>query len=136
MHRDPCTWLRLPESFTKELAERVPMGLWLQPDGCCNGPSWVVTAFTPSGFILLMRGWKSFAVARGLKEGHILHFKYDGAATLFMKIFGVIGYRLKCCTESDDSDSPGNNDGDMYPFDGSGSSDDSPSVKSEDEDSD
>ena len=72
MHRSPCTWLRLPDSFAAAMADRTPLGLWVQADGCCNGPSWVATEFTPSAFMFLKQGWKSFALARGLKQGHVL----------------------------------------------------------------
>ena len=47
MHHSPCTWLRLPDSFAEAMAERAPLGLWVQADSCCNGPSWVATEFTP-----------------------------------------------------------------------------------------
>nr|XP_020189017.1 uncharacterized protein LOC109774673 [Aegilops tauschii subsp. strangulata] len=33
MHRWPCTWLRLPDSFATEMADRAPLGLWVQADG-------------------------------------------------------------------------------------------------------
>nr|XP_020174742.1 B3 domain-containing protein Os03g0212300-like [Aegilops tauschii subsp. strangulata] len=123
MHHDPCTWLQLPYAFMREMAGREPLGLWLQPDGCCNGSSWVATEFTSSGFMFLKRGWKSFALAPGLKEGHIVHFKYDRAATLFMKIFGVAGYcHLDCCMESDNSGS--SSDGSGTSSEGRGSDDD------------
>ncbi|KAM3209851.1 hypothetical protein ACQJBY_064101 [Aegilops geniculata] len=94
-------WLQLPDSFAEELVAGVPLGLWLQSDGCYNKSSWVVAEFTPSGYMYLTRGWKSFARAHGLKEGHTLHFKFDGAVTLFVKIFGEAGGCLECCTESD-----------------------------------
>lgn len=128
MHCDPCTWLRLPDAFAREMTERAPLGLWLQPDGCCNGPSWVLTEFTSSGFMFLKRGWKSFALPRGLKEGHTLHFKYDGGATLFMKIFGVTGCHRDCCMESDNGSGSSSGDGgggSSTSTGGSGSDDDS-----------
>ena len=77
MHRRPYTLLRLPVSFAEAMVDRAPLGLWVLADGCCNGPSWVATEFTPSGFMFLKLGWKSFALACGLKWGHILQFKYD-----------------------------------------------------------
>ena len=93
--------------------DHAPLGLWVQADGCCNGPSWVAVEFTPVGFMFLKQGWKSFALARGLKRGHVLQFKYDGAATLFVKIFGISGSRLECCAESEDgSDSSSSSEDD------------------------
>ncbi|KAE8813972.1 hypothetical protein D1007_08894 [Hordeum vulgare] len=47
----------------------------------------------------LARWWKLFALTLGLKEGHVLYFKSDGAATLFVKIFGRKGDRMDCCME-------------------------------------
>lgn len=117
-----------------------PLGLWVQADGCCSGPSWVATEFTPAGFMFLKQGWKSFALARGLKRGHLLQFKYDGAATLFVKIFGACGARLGCCAESEDDSGSDSSDGSDSGSSGDSSSggesgEGSPRIKSEDEDS-
>ena len=123
------------------MADHAPSGLWVQADGCCNGPSWVATELTASGFMFLRQGWKSFALARGLKQGHILQFKYDGAATLFVKIFVLSGSRLECCVESEDGSYSGSfheddsSDG-VAPSGGGGCDSGSPHVKSEDEDFD
>ena len=68
-----------------------------------------------------------------LEEGDVLYFKYGGAGTLFMKIFGVTRCGLKRCMESDDSDTSHDDDGDA-PSSGGSESNNSPSVKSEDED--
>lgn len=68
--------------------------------GCYNKSSWVEVEVSPAGFVFLNRGWKSFARTHGFKEGHILHFKFDGAAALFVKVFGEAGGRLGCCMES------------------------------------
>ena len=96
--------------------------------------------FAPSGFMFLKQGWKSFALARGLKRGHVLQFKYDRAATLFVKIFGLSCSRLECCAESeDDSYSGSSNEDDSSSgaaSGGSGNNSDSPRIKSEDKDSD
>ncbi|XP_073358041.1 uncharacterized protein [Aegilops tauschii subsp. strangulata] len=103
MDNPPRTLLQLPDSFTEELVADAPLGLWLQLDSCCKESSWVAAEFTPSGYMCLTRGWKLFAHAYGVKEGHTLHFKFDGAATLFVKIFRAAGDRLECCMESDSS---------------------------------
>ncbi|KAE8775811.1 heat shock cognate 70 kda protein 1 [Hordeum vulgare] len=76
-----------------------PLGLWLQPDGCCNRPSWVEMEFNSLGFLFLGCGWKSFSLAQGLWDGHVLHFKFYGVVTLFMKVFRSAGGRLDCCME-------------------------------------
>jgi hypothetical protein len=77
-----------------------PSGFWLQAEGCPNGPSWAFTELTAAGAMLLGQGWKSFSRARRLSRGQCLVFRYDGDATLFVKIFGVDGGRMECCMES------------------------------------
>ena len=51
----------------------------------------------------LTRGWQTFACARGLIRRCTLHFKFDGDATLYVRVFGEDGRRAACC--------PGTNDG-------------------------
>ncbi|KAE8785256.1 heat shock cognate 70 kda protein 1 [Hordeum vulgare] len=97
-----------------------PLDLWLQIDGCCNGPSWVVTEFNFLGFLFLRHGWKSFALAQGMRDGHILHLKFDRATTLFVMVFESVGGRVGCCTE-DSSGSSSTDDSGSNPFpDGGG----------------
>jgi hypothetical protein len=103
LHRRLHSWLRLPDPFARVMENSRPLGLWLQADGCCNGPSWVVAEFSSAGSLFLTRGWKSFACSRGLRQGQLLQFRYDGAGTLFVKFFGVSGGRIECCTESESS---------------------------------
>ncbi|KAE8779812.1 hypothetical protein D1007_47128 [Hordeum vulgare] len=67
--------------------------------------------FNSSGFMFLGRGWKSFALAQGLQEGHVLHFKLYGAAMLFEDAFGRASCRLDCCMEGDNSGSGNASDG-------------------------
>ncbi|KAE8774855.1 heat shock cognate 70 kda protein 1 [Hordeum vulgare] len=105
MEGRPHTWLRLPYSFMKEMEEHAPLFSWMQPDDYCSRPSWVVTEFNSINFMFLKHGWKSFALAQGLWEGYVLHFKFDGATTLFKKVFGIVGGHLDCCLESDSSSS-------------------------------
>ena len=93
MEGPPGPWLLLPSSLAEELPAWGPVGLWLQPDGCCNGSSWVKVEVTSIGHVFLILGWQPFARARGLKGRHTLHFKYDGAMMLFFKIFGRDGGR-------------------------------------------
>ena len=66
---------------------------------------------TASGDVYLTRGWQTFASARGLKGRSTLHFKYDGLATLFVRVFGAGGARVGCCPEdSGDDDDDGDAD--------------------------
>ncbi|KAE8777810.1 hypothetical protein D1007_49396 [Hordeum vulgare] len=99
----PCTWLRLPDSSVGEMEKLAHLGMWLQPDSCCNRPTCMAIEFNNLGFMSLGHGWKSFALSQGLQEGHVLHFKFFGASTLFVKTFGSVGGRLECCLEGDSS---------------------------------
>ena len=45
-----------------------------------------------------------FTRARGLGRQCTLHFKYDGDATLYVRVFGEDGRRVGCCPEDDDDD--------------------------------
>lgn len=105
------------------------MGLWLHVGGCCNGPSWVTVELSPAGFMFLRQGWKSFACSRSMKHGPTLQFRYDGAATLFVKFFGVTGGHMECYTESESISGTDSTSG-------SESDESSRSIKSEGDDSD
>nr|XP_020155308.1 B3 domain-containing protein REM20-like [Aegilops tauschii subsp. strangulata] len=129
LHRQPRSWLRLPNPFARVMEDNMPLGLWIRVDGCCNGPAWVVVELSPAGAMYLIQGWKSFACSRGLGSGHLPQFRFDESAMLPMKFFGASDYRMECCVESSS-----NSD-----FDSSSESDDddsSPSIKSEGGDSD
>ena len=54
------------------------------------------------GNTALARGWQTFARARGLSRRCTLDFKFDGDATLYVRVFGEDGRRAGCCPESDD----------------------------------
>ena len=74
--------------------------------------------------MLLRHGWKTFARAHGLTEGHILHFKLMEADLLSVKVFGRSGIRLGCCAESStDAESSSS----------SGSEEEEASVKNDDD---
>ena len=68
-----------------------PTDFLLQVDSCLNGPSWVEVEYTIDEFTLLGRGWKAFARSCHLTRGQYLAFKYDGDATLSVKIFHAKG---------------------------------------------
>ena len=57
-----------------------------------------------TGNAVLACGWQMFASARGLGRQCTLHFKYDGDATLFVRVFGEDGRRVGCCPEDNDGD--------------------------------
>ncbi|KAE8780973.1 heat shock cognate 70 kda protein 1 [Hordeum vulgare] len=105
--------------------DRRPSGMWLQANDCWNTPSWVMVKFSPPWFMFLDQGWKTFTGSHDLKCGQVLHFRFDGDATMLVKFFGVVGGCVECCTEGEsgsDSGSSGGSD-----IDGS-----TQSIKSED----
>ncbi|KAE8798055.1 hypothetical protein D1007_26666 [Hordeum vulgare] len=66
--RYPHSWLWLPDYFAEEMEEVATLGLWLQRDGCCYGPTWVAMEFNSLTFMFLGRGWKLFSLDRGPQE--------------------------------------------------------------------
>ena len=96
------TRLPLPHFLLGELPAGAPGGLWLQADGCCSRASWVSLEVSAAGSLFLARGWQTFARARGLSRRCTLHFKFDGDATLYVRVFGEDGRRAGCCPEGDD----------------------------------
>ena len=67
---------------------------------CCNGDMWVNTGFPAPQVMLLRRGWKTFARAHCLMDGHVLCFKLAESNLLSVKVFGCSGHMLGCCAES------------------------------------
>ncbi|KAE8766389.1 L-ascorbate oxidase-like protein [Hordeum vulgare] len=49
--------------------------------------------------MLLGRGWKAFARARSIEDGHILRFKLTEDNMLSVKFYGRSGERIVCCEE-------------------------------------
>ncbi|KAE8766539.1 hypothetical protein D1007_62215 [Hordeum vulgare] len=60
--------------------------LWLQVHGCGNGTVPVTVEQPGPRLLFLRRGWKSFARARNLWDGHVLHFKMMVDNPLSVKI--------------------------------------------------
>ena len=93
VERAASSTLQLPRSFAEVLPTYAPTGMWMQADGCCGGALWLEVKVTPVGNTFLSRGWQTFARAHGLEGWLMLHFKHDGAATLFVRIFEEDGRR-------------------------------------------
>ena len=72
--------------------------------GCCHGDMWVNTRFPAPQVMLLRRGWKTFACAHCLMDGHVLCFKLAESDLLSVKVFGRSGIQLGCCAESSTDD--------------------------------
>src|SRR3954466_12911274 len=85
-----------------ELPAGAPGGLWLQAEGCCSRSSWAALEVSANGGLALTHGWQAFARARGLGRRCTLHFRFDGDATLYVRVFGEDGRRAGCCPEEDD----------------------------------
>ena len=98
------TWLQLPRSFAGELPAAGLDGFWLQADGCCSMASWVAVEVSAAGNAVLARDRRTFARARGLSRRCTLHFRYDGVATLYVRVFGEDGLRAGCCPEDSGGD--------------------------------
>ena len=96
------TWLPLPCSFAGELPAGGLDSLWLQADGCCSKASWASLEVSVTGNSALTRGWQTFARVCGLSRWWTLHFKFDGDATLYARVFGEDGRRAGCYPENDD----------------------------------
>ena len=64
----------------------------------------VAVEVSVTGNIALARGWQTFAPARGLGRRCTLHFKFDGDATLYVRVFGEDGRRAGCCPEANDGE--------------------------------
>ena len=94
--------LQLPRFLLGELPAGAPGGLWLQADGCCSWASWASLEVSAARSLALIRGWQTFARARGLSRRCTLHFKFDGDATLYVRLFGEDGRPAGCCPEDDD----------------------------------
>ncbi|KAE8791818.1 l-ascorbate oxidase-like protein [Hordeum vulgare] len=81
-----------------------PPVLWLRAYGCSHGAMLVHVEYPKHSSMLLGRGWKAFARAHSLKDGHILCFKLAEDNMLSAKFYGHTGVRLGCCDESSSGD--------------------------------
>jgi hypothetical protein len=53
----------------------------------------------PPGKIFMTRGWGEVARASRAEGALAIHFEYDGASTLFFKVFDEVGHFLECYPE-------------------------------------
>ena len=87
--------------------------------GCGNGGMWVDVDFPAPHVVYLRCGWKTFARAHSLSEGHVLQFKLMENSLFSVKVFGRSGIRLGCCAESStDDESSSSSDSDEEETDG------------------
>ncbi|KAM3385107.1 hypothetical protein ACQJBY_009203 [Aegilops geniculata] len=121
LYKPVCGHLRLPTLFAREMELDLPQALRLHMRGCGNGGMRFDVNFPAPHVMYLRRGWKTFARAHSLSEGHVLQFKLMENGLLSVKVFGHLGTRLGCCVESSndnetsssgDSDEEGSNSDD------------------------
>ncbi|KAE8811279.1 l-ascorbate oxidase-like protein [Hordeum vulgare] len=77
-----------------------PPVLWLRAYGCSHGAMQVHVEYPKHRSMLLRQGWKAFARAHSLEDGHVLPFKLAEDNMLSVKFYGCSGVRRGCCEES------------------------------------
>ncbi|KAE8794728.1 l-ascorbate oxidase-like protein [Hordeum vulgare] len=98
-----------------------PRLLWLRAYGCSYGTMQVHMEYPKRRAMLLGRGWKAFARAHSLGDGHILRFKLAEDNMLSVKFYGCSGVRLGCWEESSrGAECPSSSDSDEVDINGSG----------------
>ena len=103
--------LRLPTPFTREMELDPPQALRLHMRGYGNSSMRVDVDFPAPHVMYLRRGWKAFARAHSLSEGLVLHLKLMANGLIFVKVFGNLGTRLRCCVESSTGDETSSSSG-------------------------
>ncbi|KAE8794722.1 l-ascorbate oxidase-like protein [Hordeum vulgare] len=98
-----------------------PPVLWLRVYGCSYGAMQVYVEYTKCRSMLLGRGWKAFAHAHSLEDGHVLRFKLAEDDMLSVKFYGRSVVRLGYCEESSSgTEYPSSSDSDEEDSGGSG----------------
>ncbi|KAE8785832.1 L-ascorbate oxidase-like protein [Hordeum vulgare] len=98
-----------------------PPVLWLREYGCSHSAMQVHVEYPKRRSMLLRRGWKAFARAHGLEDGHILRFMLAEDNMLSVKFYGRSGVRFGCCKESSSGvECPSSSDSDEEHSGGSG----------------
>nr|XP_020154198.1 B3 domain-containing protein Os03g0212300-like [Aegilops tauschii subsp. strangulata] len=100
LYKPVCGHLRLPTPFARIMELDPPQALRLHMRGFGNGGMRVNVNFPAPHVMYLRRGWKTFARAHSLSEGHVLQFKLMENGLLSVKVFGHLGTRLGCYAES------------------------------------
>ncbi|KAE8820115.1 l-ascorbate oxidase-like protein [Hordeum vulgare] len=92
--------MHLPRPFARAMGATKPPVLWLRAYGCAHGAMQVYMEYPECRSMLLGRGWKAFARAHNLEDGHVLHFKPAEDNMLSVKFYRCSSVRLCCCGES------------------------------------
>ncbi|KAI4996096.1 hypothetical protein ZWY2020_041237 [Hordeum vulgare] len=121
LHGIPWGHLHLPRPFPREMEATKPHVLWLRAYGCSHGTMQVHVEYPKCLSMLLGRGWKAFARADSLEDGHILLFKLAEDNMLSVKFYGRSAMRLGYCKESSSgAECPSSSDSDEEDSSGNG----------------
>ncbi|KAE8819037.1 l-ascorbate oxidase-like protein [Hordeum vulgare] len=105
--------LHLPRPFARAMEAARPPVLWLRAHGCSHGAMQALVEYQKRHSMLLGRGWKGFARAHSLEDGHILRFKLAQENILSVKFYGRTGVCLGCCKlSSSGAECPSSSDSD------------------------
>nr|XP_020159928.1 B3 domain-containing protein Os03g0212300-like [Aegilops tauschii subsp. strangulata] len=113
LYKPPHGRLHLSTPFARLMELEQPRALRLHMRGRGNGSIQVDVDFPAPHVVYFHQGWKTFARAHSLSEGHVLQFKLMEDGFLSVKVFGSPGARLGCSAESstdDESSSSSNSD--------------------------
>ncbi|KAE8771665.1 l-ascorbate oxidase-like protein [Hordeum vulgare] len=98
-----------------------PLSCGCGRDSCSHGAMHACVEYPKRHSIVLRRGWKTFARAHSLEDGHILRFKLGEENMLFVMFYGRTGVHLDCCEESSSgAEYPSSRDSDKGDNGGSG----------------
>ncbi|KAE8803698.1 l-ascorbate oxidase-like protein [Hordeum vulgare] len=100
LHDVPRGHLHLPRPFARAMESAKPPVLWLRAYSCSHGAMQVHVEYPKRRSMLLGRGWKAFARAHSLKDGHVPRFKLVEDNMLSIKFYGRSSVCLGCYEES------------------------------------
>ncbi|KAE8776362.1 l-ascorbate oxidase-like protein [Hordeum vulgare] len=91
----------------------MPHVLWLRAHGSSHGAMQAREEYPKHHSMLLGWGWKAFARAHILEDGHTLRFKLTEGDMRSVEFYGRSGVRLGCCEErSSGTECPTSSNGD------------------------
>ncbi|KAE8797070.1 l-ascorbate oxidase-like protein [Hordeum vulgare] len=99
LHGVPRGHLHLPCPFATAMEAAKPPVLWLRAYGYSHDTMQVHVEYPKRCSMLLRRGWKAFAPAHSLEDGHVLRFKLAEDDMPAIKFYGLSGVRLGYCEE-------------------------------------
>ncbi|KAE8809115.1 l-ascorbate oxidase-like protein [Hordeum vulgare] len=92
--------LHLPRPCARAMEATRPPVFWLRAHDCSHGAMQVRVEYPKRHSMLLGQGWKAFARAHSLEDGHILHFKLAEENMISVKFYGCSSVCIGCCEES------------------------------------